>query len=247
MQGYIHSKESFGTVDGPGVRYVLFLQGCPMRCKYCHNPDTWSANSGTLVSPEEIIEEYLNNRSFYSNGGITVSGGEPLLQIDFLIELFSLAKNHDIHTCIDTSGITFNADDEKHLKKLNALLSLCDLIMLDIKHIDPKRHKELTGHDNANILAFAEHLSELGIPICIRHVLVPGITDDKNDLEKLGEFIGRLKSLKALDLLPYHTLHLHKYENLGIPYPLIGIPDASKDDVISAKKHILNGIRNTRK
>ena len=156
MQGRIHSLESFGTVDGPGVRYVVFVQGCPMRCAYCHNPDTWEMNAGTLMEPSYIIEQYERNKGFYTDGGITVTGGEPLMQIDFLIELFTLAKEKGIHTCIDTSGIAFNPNNEEYVKKVDKLLPLTNLIMLDIKHIDPEKHKELTQQPNDGILAFAK-------------------------------------------------------------------------------------------
>ncbi len=243
MHGYIHSKESFGTVDGPGIRYVLFLQGCPMRCKYCHNPDTWIQGIGEELSPESIIEEYLKNRAFYRNGGITVSGGEPLLQLEFITALFALAKEHGIHTCIDTSGITFSPGNTE---RLDALLSLTDLVMLDIKHIDSDRHKLLTGHGNENILAFSKHLSEKNVPICIRHVVVPGLTDDADALVRLGEFIGTLSSLKSLDVLPYHTMGVEKYKRLGIPYPLEDVADVTSSEAQKAKEHILSGIRKTR-
>ena len=160
MKGYIHSQESFGTVDGPGVRYVVFCQGCPMRCQYCHNPDTWEVNKGTLVSPEEIIANYNKNRPFYEKGGLTVTGGEPLLQIDFILELFQLAKKENIHTCIDTSGITYKPGNVEYIKKLDELMKYTDLVMLDIKHINPEKHKVLTQQENEGILAFAKYLEE---------------------------------------------------------------------------------------
>ncbi len=243
MKGYVHSRETFGTVDGPGIRYVLFLQGCPMRCKYCHNPDTWKIDTGEEVSADEIIREYKKNREFYKNGGITVTGGEPMLQLEFVTELFRLAKAENIHTCIDTSGVTFTPDNAEYLNKVDELLKLCDLIMLDIKHINPDTHKELTGHRNEHILRFAEYVSEKGVPLWIRHVVVPGITDDDRSLILLGEFIGRLKTLQALDVLPYHTLGISKYEKLGITYPLNGVRDANADDVKRAKERILEGVK----
>ena len=156
--GRIHSKESFGTVDGPGIRYVLFLQGCPMRCLFCHNPDTWDPSAGSEITAQEVIDEYNKNRAFYSHGGITVTGGEPLLQVEFLTELFTLAKREGIHTCIDTSGITYNPANKAYLEKLDCLMELVDLVMLDIKHIDTDAHKKLTAHGNENILAFARYL-----------------------------------------------------------------------------------------
>lgn len=244
MKGYVHSRETFGTVDGPGIRYVLFLQGCPMRCKYCHNPDTWKTNTGEEVSADEIIREYKKNREFYKNGGITVTGGEPMLQLEFVTELFRLAKAENIHTCIDTSGVTFTPDNAEYLNKVDELLKLCDLIMLDIKHINSDTHKELTGHRNEHILRFAEYVSEKEIPLWIRHVVVPGITDDDSSLILLGKFIGKLKTLQALDVLPYHTLGISKYKKLGITYPLKGVRDANADDVKRAKERILEGVRN---
>ncbi len=246
MIGYIHSKESFGTVDGPGIRYVLFMQGCPMRCLYCHNPDTWKTGQGTPITADEILTEFNKNKSFYSKGGITVSGGEPLMQIDFLTELFKKAKEKNIHTCIDTSGVTFNKDDGGYLSKLDELLEFTDLIMLDIKHIDSDKHKELTGKDNKNILEFAEYVDKKNIDLWIRHVVVPGYTDSPENLYNLGKYIGRLKNLKALDVLPYHTMGVNKYKELGIPYKLEGVKALTKTDAETAKGYILKGIKSVR-
>lgn len=247
MEGYIHSTESFGTVDGPGVRFVVFLQGCPMRCKYCHNPDTWEINTGNKIPASEIIESFMKNKAFYDNGGITVTGGEPLLQIDFLIELFTLAKSNGIHTCIDTSGITFGTAGKEYLKKLDILMEQTDLVLLDIKHVDNQKHLWLTERENGGILNFARYLNEKRIPVWIRHVLIPTITDDSESLEKLGEFIGGLTNVKALDILPYHTLGTAKYRELGINYPLDGIRQAEKEDVIRARKIILGSMKRIRK
>ena len=243
MTGYIHSKESFGTVDGPGIRYVLFMQGCPMRCLYCHNPDTWEVNAGTLITTDEILDEYRKNSSFYTNGGITVTGGEPLLQIDFVTELFQKAKAEGIHTCIDTSGITFNP---QNTEKFDELVKYTDLVMLDIKHIDPKKHNALTGHGNENILAFAKYLEEKKTPLWIRHIIVEGITDSPEDLVRLGEFIGTLGNLKALDVLPYHTMGVGKYEEMGIPYPLKDLKALPLSEAVKAKEFILSGIKKVR-
>ena len=243
-KGYIHSIETCGTVDGPGIRYVLFLQGCPMRCKYCHNPDTQTFGTGNEVTAGEIVSEVLRNREFYTGGGITVSGGEPLMQLEFLCELFALAKKEGISTCIDTSGISFS---EARKDEFRRLLAITDLVMLDIKHIDSGAHKELTGHGNENILSFAKFLSDENVPIFIRHVVVPGITDNDADLIRLGEFIGGLRTLKALDVLPYHTMGISKYKKLNIPYPLEGVPEATKQQAVRAKKAILQGIHKTRK
>ena len=245
MNGFIHSIESFGTVDGPGIRLVVFTQGCPMRCAYCHNPDTWEIGIGTQITTDEIIDRYNKNRPFYSNGGITVTGGEPLLQIDFLIDLFTKAKEEDIHTCLDTSGITFNSNPE-YLAKLELLLNHTDLVMLDIKHIDPESHKALTGHSNEAVLGFAKFLEKKNIPVWIRHIIVEGITDKKDDLVRLGEFIGDLSNVRALDVLPYHTMGVNKYEELGIDYPLKDLPALPFEKAVEAKKHILEGIKRTR-
>lgn len=246
MKGYIHSQESFGTVDGPGLRYVVFFQGCPMRCQYCHNPDTWEVKKGTEVTVEEIIKNYNKNRSFYQKGGLTVTGGEPLLQIDFLLELFKAAKEEKIHTCIDTSGITYRPENSNYLEKLEELMKYTDLVMLDIKQIDPEKHKKLTGQENQGILAFAKYLEEKKIPLWIRHVVVPGISDDKEDLKNLGRFIGSLKNLKALDVLPYHTMGVNKYKELGLTYPLEGVEALPKEKAAEAKAVILEGIREVR-
>ena len=247
MKGRIHSLESFGTVDGPGVRYVVFVQGCPMRCAYCHNPDTWEMNGGTLMEPEEILENYERNKPFYRGGGITVTGGEPLMQLDFLLDLFTKAHERGINTCLDTSGIAYkpNANPE-WLAKLDKLCEVTDLVMLDIKHIDPEKHKELVKQPNDGILAFAEYLDNHDVDIWIRHVVVPGITDDPKDLYNLGYFIGGLKNLKAIDVLPYHTMGKKKYEELGIEYRLKDLPDMDKNKVPEVKKHIIDGIKERR-
>ena len=246
MDGFIHSTESFGTVDGPGVRFVIFLQGCPMRCKYCHNPDTWKVNAGERRSAASLIQEYERNRSFYSTGGITVTGGEALLQIDFLLELFSLAKEKGIHTCLDTSGVTYRDEPSPYRQKLDRLMELTDLVMLDIKHIDPESHTDLTGHDNANILAFARYLDQKKVKVWIRHVVVPGVTDDPGQLTRLGTFIGGLSNVKALDVLPYHVLGVSKYRELGIPYPLEGVAPATPEQAMQARKIILEAFRKAR-
>ena len=239
MNGFVHSTESFGTVDGPGVRFVVFLQGCPMRCQYCHNPDTWKMNTGAVRSAQSLIREYERNAAFYKKGGITVTGGEALMQIDFLLELFQMAKQKNIHTCLDTSGITYRPCESSYNEKLDELMKVTDLVMLDIKHIDPEGHKALTGHDNAGILAFAKYLEEKQVPVWIRHVVVPGITDDEEQLTRLGSFLGTLSNVKALDVLPYHIMGVTKYEQLNLPYPLEGVPPATKDQAAKAKKIIL--------
>lgn len=243
MKGFYHSIESFGTVDGPGIRLVLFLQGCILRCKYCHNPDTWKRTEDKSVTADEVLDLYKKNESFYKKGGITVTGGEPLLQIDFVTELFEKAKQKGIHTCLDTSGITF---DEKN-PAFKKLLSFTDLVMLDIKHIDSEKHKVLTGKGNENVLAFAKFIEKQKVDLWIRHVVVRGITDEKDDLIRLGEFIGGLDNLKALDVLPYHTMGVGKYKSLGIEYPLEGVEPTTKAEAERAKLYIMSGIKNTRK
>ena len=246
MQGRIHSLESFGTVDGPGVRYVVFVQGCPMRCAYCHNPDTWAMTGGTMMEPSYIIEQYERNKGFYKGGGITVTGGEPLMQVDFLIDLFTLAKEKGIHTCIDTSGIAYKPGNTEFIAKLDRLMELTDLVMLDIKHIDPVKHKELTEQPNEGILAFCEYLASRNVDMWIRHVVVPGITDDDKYLFDLGYFIGQFNNLKALDVLPYHTMGEAKYEKLGMEYKLKGVPAMDKEKIVDKKQIILNGIKKRR-
>lgn len=246
MDGYIHSTESFGTVDGPGVRFVIFLQGCPMRCKYCHNPDTWQLHTGQRRSAQSLIRDFQRNAAFYTKGGITVTGGEALLQIDFLLELFALAKEQKIHTCLDTSGITYRPGESAYNEKLDKLMELTDLVMLDIKHIDPDAHKELTGHDNRNILAFARYLADKQVPMWIRHVVVPGITDDPVQLARLGVFMATLPNVKSLDVLPYHVLGVSKYQQMGIPYPLEGVEPATHAQAQKAKQIILAAYRQIR-
>lgn len=244
--GHIHSIESFGTVDGPGIRMVVFLKGCPLRCLYCHNPDTWSMEGGTEMTVEEILKQFEASRRFYTNGGITVTGGEPLMQIDFVTELFQEAVQRDIHTCLDTSGITFHPDSPDAMEKMDRLVAVTDLIMLDIKHIDPQEHQKLTGQSNGRILEFARYLDEKSVPVWIRHVVVPGITDKPDDLYALGLCIGGLHNVKALDVLPYHDMGKMKYEELGMTYPLTDVPPLTKEEGIQARKIILNGIRDRR-
>lgn len=246
MIGRVHSIESFGTVDGPGVRLVVFLQGCPMRCQYCHNPDTWKVGGGTEMTVDQIMMQYEKNRSFYSRGGITCTGGDPLVQIEFVTELFTEAARRGIHTCLDTSGITFRPDRPEVIERFDLLMSVTDLVMLDIKHIDSEGHRKLTGQPLEPILAFARYLDEKAVPVWIRHVVVPGITYDQTELYRLGRFIGTLSNVKALDVLPYHDMGKVKYENLGMDYPLKDTRPLSRDEAIAAKKVILKGIRDTR-
>ena len=242
-KGYIHSIESCGTVDGPGLRYVIFLQGCPMRCQYCHNPDTWEPNKGDEMTVEEVLKSFYHNTAFYKTGGVTVTGGEPMMQMDFLIELFTELHEGGFHTCIDTSGIMFRPDNEKMMEKIEKLMDVTDLVMLDIKHIDDEKHKELTSHSNKRILDFARYLDKKGIPLWIRHVIVPGFTDDPDEQFRLGEFIGGLRTLKGLDVLPYHDFGKQKYEALGVEYPLVNTEPVSNDTAAAARQQILRGIK----
>ena len=198
------------------------------------------------MSVNEILSEYEKNEMFYKNGGLTVTGGEPLIQIDFLVELFRKAKEKGIHTCIDTSGVTYDTSDTEYISKLDALMMYTDLVMLDIKHINAQKHKELTGFSNENILAFAKYVDDKNIPIWIRHVVLDGYTNDEKSLFALGEFIGTLKNVKALDVLPYHTMGVSKYKDLGIRYRLENTPALSKSDAAKAKAIILDGIRKIR-
>lgn len=235
ISGNIHSIETLGTVDGPGVRFVVFFQGCPLRCLYCHNPDTWTVSDNKKMSVSDILKQYDGVKEF-AKGGITATGGEPLLQIDFLMELFRAAKEKNIHTALDTSGALFNPSDTT---KIDMLLKYTDLILLDIKHIDDIEHKKLTGAANKNILEFAKYLSDKKIPVWIRHVVVPDITYNEKYLKELGKFLSSLKNIKALDILPYHNMGISKYENLGIDYPLQDIAPLKKQEAIKARDIVL--------
>jgi pyruvate formate lyase activating enzyme len=235
MHGNIHSIETFGTVDGPGIRYIIFTQGCLLRCQFCHNADTWEIGTGKQMSVEEIINDLNSYLPFIesSGGGITVSGGEPLLQIPFLIELFKECKKLGIHTTIDSSGGCYSSAP-LFQEQLSELLKYTDLILLDLKHINRKKHIQLTGMANDHIIEFARLLSERQIPVWIRHVLVPTITDDEQDLNDLGDFIGTLNNVKKLEILPYHKLGVYKWEALGLDYPLKDIEPPSNENVEKA-------------
>ena len=227
----IHSIESFGTVDGPGIRFVLFLQGCHLKCKYCHNRDTWDINGGEYKSLDDIFNKIMNYKNYiFPNGGVTVTGGEPLLQVKFLIELFKKLKAENIHTCIDTSGMVSLTDDIK------TVLSLTDLVLLDIKHINTEKAKDLVGFNNEKELNFARYLSDHNIHMWIRQVLVPGYTDDEEDLLKLKEFISSLKTVKKIEILPYHDLGKYKWKKLSLNYELNNVRPANDDDINRAKK-----------
>lgn len=241
--GRVHSVESFGSADGPGVRYIVFLKGCNMRCKYCHNPDTWAKcgkNDGAkLMTPQEVLKTAMRYKAYWKQtGGITVSGGEALLQIDFVTELFKLAKEKGVNTCLDTSGNPFTVE-EPFFGKFNELMKYTDLFMLDIKHIDDEEHKKLTGQTNKNILDMAQYLSKNGKKMWIRHVLVPEITTDERYLKQLREFIDTLKTVDRVEVLPYHTLGVFKWKELGIPYQLEGVEPPTEEQIECAKR-ILN-------
>ncbi|MBR4005075.1 MAG: pyruvate formate lyase-activating protein [Treponema sp.] len=245
VQGYVHSIESFGSVDGPGVRYIIFLSGCPMRCLFCHNPDTWDMTKGEKKTAQELIQDSLDCRNYWGDkGGITVSGGEPLFQLDFLIELFEEAKKNSINTCIDTAGGPFTKESP-WFDKFQHLMELTDTLLMDIKHIDPLEHKKLTGMGNDNIIEMFRYLDEINKPIWIRHVLVPGYSDNDEYLAKTRDFIRTLGNVHRVEILPYHTLGITKYKNLGIPYPLEGVnpPDAER---IKNAREILECAKYTR-
>ncbi|WP_368993776.1 pyruvate formate-lyase-activating protein [Caldifermentibacillus hisashii] len=240
VTGRIHSVESFGAVDGPGLRYVIFTQGCLLRCQYCHNADTWKIGNGKEMTVQEIMDDVLSYLPFFeaSGGGITVSGGEPLLQMDFLIELFKECKKHGIHTTIDSSGGPFNRRPN-FMEKLDELLQYTDLILLDLKHIDSEKHKFITGMTNEHILDFAQYLSEKNIPVWIRHVLVPTLSDFDEDLLRLADFIKTLNNVEKIEVLPYHKLGVYKWESLGLEYKLKDVEPPSQERVENAKR-ILN-------
>ena len=237
-KGYIHSTESFGSVDGPGIRFLIFMQGCHMRCQYCHNPDTWKTGTqgcGTAATAAELLDRAERYRSYWGKqGGITVSGGEALLQTDFLIELFTMAHQRGINTCLDTAAQPFSRK-EPFFKKFQQLMEVTDLLLLDIKHIDSEQHRRLTAHGNENILDCARFLSEIGKPVWIRHVLVPGITDNEKDLVNLRQFIDTLTNVQRVEVLPYHTLGIFKWQQLGIPYALDNTPVPTREQVEKAR------------
>lgn len=234
--GMVHSTESFGSVDGPGVRFIIFMQGCRMRCQFCHNPDTWKIGIGTESTVDELLNQALKFQAYWgSDGGITVSGGEPLLQMDFLIALFKKAKELGIHTTLDTCGKPFTRE-EPFFSQFQELMEYTDLILFDLKHIDNEQHKILTQLDNVNILDMAHYLSDIGKPVWIRHVLIPERTDYDEYLIRLDEFIKTLNNVDKVEVLPYHVLGLYKWDELGLTYPLKGINPPTPERVENAKK-----------
>ena len=242
-QGYIHSIESFGTVDGPGIRLTVFFQGCPMRCLYCHNPDTWTPKGGTPVTVEELLEIYKKNKSFYQKGGITATGGEPLMQLAFLTELFEQAGARHIHTCLDTSGILYRKDRKEEYQRL---LKSTSLILLDIKHAFPEEHKSLTGQPQAPVLDFLDLTTKEKVPVIIRHVIVKGFTDSFRELEEVGRIMAGHPNIKGLEVLPYHNMGEGKYEELNLSYPLKGMKNLSRDEAARARKIILKSFQRHR-
>ena len=237
MQGRIHSIETCGTVDGPGLRYIIFTQGCPLRCQFCHNPDTWKMGDGKVMAVKELVDDILTYLPFFeaSGGGVTVSGGEPLLQTKFLVALFKELKKLGIHTTIDTSGGCFSKSPS-YLETLDELLELTDLVLLDMKQFNPEKHKRLTGLSNEHILDFANYLKEKNIPVWIRHVLVPERSDFDEDLYALADFIDTLTNVEKIEVLPYHKLGVYKYEAIGINYPLEGIDPPTAERIKNAEQ-----------
>ncbi len=239
QQGNIHSIETCGTVDGPGIRYVLFTQGCLLRCQFCHNPDTWEIGAGNVMNVEDIMKDIESYRPFMdaSGGGVTASGGEPLLQIPFLTELFKACRAKGIHTAIDSSGGNY-AQNAEYQAQFDELLKYTDLVLVDLKHINRDKHKRLTGKYNDHILKFAQHLSDKNIPVWIRHVLIPGITDIDEYLDQLGEFIGTLNNVERVEVLPYHKLGVYKWEALNLKYPLEGVEPPTDERVANAHERL---------
>ena len=237
-QAYVHSFETFGSVDGPGVRFVVFMQGCKMRCRYCHNPDSWKLGGGEVHTPEEILNRALRYRSYWGkSGGITVSGGEPLLQMDFMLEFFKLCKSEGVHTTIDTAAGPFTRD-EPFFSQYHELLKYTDLLMIDVKHIRDDAHRELTHVPNDNILDCIRYTDSLGKKLWIRHVLVPGVTDQEEDLKALGDFIATLKNVRRAEILPYHSFGMFKWETLGFNYTLKDTPSPSEEEIKRAQELI---------
>jgi pyruvate formate-lyase 1-activating enzyme len=241
-KAYVHSIESFGSVDGPGIRFIIFLSGCKMRCRYCHNPDTWTMKSDDMRSADELLQQALRFRTYWGKeGGITVSGGEALLQIDFMLELFEKAKALGINTCLDTAAQPFT-HKEPFFSKFTKLMSLTDLVLLDLKHIDNQEHKKLTGWENNNVLDCARYLSQIQTPVWIRHVLVPNITDNDTYLHDLRDFIKTLHNVKRIEVLPYHSMGAYKWQKLGLNYTLDHVDSPTRERVENAEKILLSAL-----
>ena len=231
LKAKVHSIETFGTVDGRGIRYIIFFQGCPLRCKYCHNRDTWDKNDGKEYTVDELMQDIIKYDSYmkFSGGGVTASGGEATLQAEFLTELFARCREMGIHTCLDTSGFV-------DIPKIDKLLDYTDLVLLDIKHTNSEKSKELTGVGNEKALKLARHLDERCIPVWIRQVLIPGITDDVENLKSLGKFIASLNNVDRVELLPYHGMGIHKWESMGLEYELKDVKEPTAEDVRRASE-----------
>ena len=230
MKGYIHSFESFGTKDGPGIRFVLFLQGCPLRCLYCHNVDTWDLKDKKyMFTPEETMHEIKKVRGFIKSGGVTVSGGEPLMQPEYILELFKLCKEDGLHTAIDTSGYLLN-------DRIKEVLEYTDLVLLDIKQIDPEKYKALTSVNLKPTLDFLKYLSEINKPVWLRYVLVPGYTDNEKDLEAWAKYVSKFKNVERVDILPFHQMASYKWESLGKTDQLKDTPAPSKEEIEKAEE-----------
>lgn len=241
--GAVHSVESFGSVDGPGIRFIIFLQGCKMRCRYCHNPDTWDKHADNMKSADELLAQAIRFKSYWGKkGGITVSGGEALLQIDFLIELFKKAKSMGIHTCLDTAAQPFTRENP-FFEKFEKLMLYTDLILFDLKHINNEAHKKLTGWGNENIIDCSKYLSQIEKPVWIRHVLVPTITDKNEYLYELRDYLKTLNNIEKIEVLPYHALGVYKWEKLGIPYTLKEINAPTKEQVEKAQDILNEALR----
>ncbi|WP_070001135.1 pyruvate formate-lyase-activating protein [Cellulosilyticum sp. I15G10I2] len=231
MKGKIHSVETCGTVDGPGIRYILFTQGCPLRCKYCHNPDTWALQNGKEADTDDLIKDIVKYKSYmqFSGGGVTISGGEPLLQPEFVKDLLQKCKANNIHTAIDTSGYV-------SLSTADPILDYTDLVLLDIKSYNPDVFKDLTGVPLDPTLHFANHLNERKIPVWIRYVLVPGLTDDAEDIDHLAQFLASLKNVERIDVLPFHKMGEYKWEQLGYKYELADTIEPDLSEVTAAQE-----------
>src|SRR5690625_637172 len=231
--GNVHSIETFGAFDGPGIRYIVFLQGCPFKCQFCHNRDTWSTKTNTSMSVDEIVKDYKKYENFYEKGGVTVSGGEPLLQLPFLVELFKAFKKIGVHTTIDTSAACY---DVRRIEEFKELMKYSDLVLLDIKQINDEKHKVLVGSSNQRVLDFAKFLDELNVKVNTRHVLIPGVNNDPKDLKDLRKFLDSLNNIVNIDVLPYHTKGKVKWESLGFTYPLEGVKEPTDEEVRYAEK-----------
>ena len=223
-EGYIHSIETMGLVDGPNIRTVIFMQGCPLRCLFCHNPDTWQKESNFKLTSKEVVDEVRKYRSYIEmGGGVTFSGGEPLLQSEFLLETLKLCKKAGFHTCIDTSGTGYSK------KYLDEILKYTDLVILDIKAIEEENYKKITKQSMDMFNYFKERLDISGNKLWLRQVIIPGINDNTDYILKLKEYVKQFNNVEKIELLPYHTLGLEKYKKLNIEYELQGIEDMDKE------------------